>query len=210
MLLCSRSIAYPITHWLLCTLVFHLDICRALGLKSLHAQSHLEGCHKSKCLQDVVGINKTEMVIPAPTPCAKSKEKYSVVVTEDKRGPSLSQCTQYLPVFLENWDHFGKMLYHCTLPVLLTTHWKVSQKLLKPNRNPRKGDKFPGYQNERKTTFLHKCWNLTSRRLLTVLINYMTLQTKSSSCTPFLCMCCGICKSQGWNLVPKTELYTVL
>lgn len=93
------------------------------------------------------------MVIPAPTPCAKSKEKYFVVVTEDKIGPNLSQCSQYLPVFLENREHFGKMFYHCTLPVCLPTRWKVSQKLL----NPRKGDKFPRDHNERKATFLHKC-----------------------------------------------------
>lgn len=83
------------------------------------------------------------MVISAPTPCAKSKEKYSVIVTEDKGGPSLSQCSQYLPVFLENREHSSKMFYLCTLPVCLPTHWKVSQKLLKLNRNPRKGEEFP-------------------------------------------------------------------
>jgi len=127
MLLCSRSITYPITHWLLHSLVFHLDICRALGFKELQSQSHLEECHKSKHLQDVVGANKTEMVIPASAPSAKSKQKCSVIVTEDRTGPSLSQCSQDLPVFLGNGEHFRKPFYQGTYSVFANTLDSFSQ-----------------------------------------------------------------------------------
>lgn len=151
------------------------------------------------------------MVIPAPTPCAKSKEKYSVVVTEDKIGPSLSQCSQYLPVFLENREHFGKVFYHCTFPVCLPTYWKVSQKLLKPNRNPRKGNKSPRYHNERKITFLHKCWDLTRRRLLTVLINYVTLQTmRALHPYHFLVCVMKFVKVRAGILLPRLSWASVL
>lgn len=35
---------------------------------------------------------------------------------------------------------------------------------------------------------------------------YDLADNESSSCTSFLCMCCEICKSQGWNFTPETEL----
>lgn len=75
------------------------------------------------------------MVISAPTPFAKSKEKYSVIVTEDTGGPSLRQCSQYLPVFLENREHFSKMFYHCTL--LANTLESLSE-IVEAKQEPRK------------------------------------------------------------------------
>lgn len=91
------------------------------------------------------------MVIPAPTPCAKSKKKYSVVVNEDKTGPSLSQCSQYLPVFLENREHSDSMFYH------LCAYQHAGNFLKNCRSQTGTQEKLTNSHNDRKTTFLHKC-----------------------------------------------------
>lgn len=117
------------------------------------------------------------MVIPAPTPCAKSKEKiFSGSDWRQERTKPQSVLT-ILSCFLGKQRALWQDVLSLHTSSVLTNMLGSFSKLLKPNRNPRKGEKFPWYHNERKTTFLHNCWDLTRRRLLTVFINYMTLQT---------------------------------
>lgn len=169
MLLCSRSITYPIIHWLLCSLVLHLDICRALGLKELHAQSHLEECHKSKHLQDLVGKNKTVMVITLTTPSAGSMEKCSVIVTEDR-----IKSWSVLPTHLFPWETAHIQCVYQSTRKFLTNFCNLTGTQ----------EKVAGFQDtikRKNSPLLHTYWGLTRRQLLTVIINYMTWQTNQSS-----------------------------
>lgn len=149
MQLCSRSITYPVAHWLLHSLVFHLDICRALGLKELHSQSHLEKCHRGRHLQDAVGVNNGNSCSYTPR-----QVKGKMFCDSDWRQDRTKLVLVLPTCFLAKQRVLCKPFYQCTHSACLPAHWKVSHRLLQPNRHLRRGDRLPGYhKGEKKCNF---------------------------------------------------------